>query len=421
MAGETRLSWPQWERKAVSVRTFLKVKLSVTAFVAGLALPTLSARANECCEFASPQGCASAPVIDADLCLTLGGFLFMRPWTCNLATGDCDQKTVAEDPRCIGIDDQICTQLVRSNMVCAACPHQANWVDTCASNYDFLNSTQAEVGIDMNMDGLVDQTVNMLGPTRVLRRSPVGTNPATIETEIVAMTLTGGGMTLRAGIASPGIPMLRNTTGQVAERTEDNTLADSFFDVIFEIDLGGGQKLFNHDALRVAAVIGCAPPAAEFIKVGAQPVPLFPDPEFGLPQAQVITVRHILPPPPPKFGACCLPNNGCILDVTDVECHAIVGGHFEGDGTTFCRHNPDGSCTTGACCLPNKTCQTDVTEEECIKADGRFLGVGTISCPDNCFNIPTVSEWGLVVMAVLVLTAATVVIMRRRAMVRGGV
>ena len=79
--------------------------------------------------------------------------------------------------------------------------------------------------------------------------------------------------------------------------------------------------------------------------------------------------------------------------------------------------------STGACCIPDTGqphfgCMLGVTEDACIKVPGRYMGDGTASCPPhdaegNC--IPTVSEWGLLVMAVLVLTAATVVIMRRRA------
>jgi len=86
------------------------------------------------------------------------------------------------------------------------------------------------------------------------------------------------------------------------------------------------------------------------------------------------------------------------------------------------------SCTeadaidTGACCLPNDGCELYSTQDECVKLGGHFQGYGTTACIHNAAGdcIPTVSEWGLLVMAVLVLTAATVVIMRRRAMVRGG-
>jgi hypothetical protein len=68
----------------------------------------------------------------------------------------------------------------------------------------------------------------------------------------------------------------------------------------------------------------------------------------------------------------------------------------------FCTVNIPGK---GALCLQN------LSKTDCE-------GKGGIWNETAC--IPTVSEWGLVVMAMLVLTAATVVIVRRRAMVRGG-
>jgi hypothetical protein len=278
----------------------------------------------------------------------------------------------------------------------------------------------------MDGDGRIDRSVIMSGPTTVRRASPAGTSPATIDTEIISMSLTSGGVTLTAGAGLGTIP-LRPSPGTIVEQVGDNTQADSFFDVFFEIELEGGVKLYNHlnAPLHVAATIGCAPPEAEFRK-DPQPVPLFTHPELGDPTPfQVITVRHFVPPPPPepKIGACCLPSNGCVLGLTDFDCHAIVGGHFEGDGTTFCRHNPNGSCTTGACCLPNNGCTLDTTQEECVKLGGHYSGDGTTECFHNPATgdcIPTVSQWGLVVMAMLVLTAGTVVVMRRRAMVRGG-
>lgn len=176
------------------------------------------------------------------------------------------------------------------------------------------------------------------------------------------------------------------------------------------------------------------------------------------------------PPPLLKLGACCAPPSQCDEDVPEFDCHAIPEAHFLGDGTTC----PVGTCMLlGACCLDyrcandtdddadgtvndgcpqveaapeagpqcdNNTdddadgsvndgclaiaapenCPVDTTEEECIKLDGRYQGNGTTSCPTNCSVIPTVSEWGLLVMAILVLSAATVVILRRRAMVHGG-
>jgi hypothetical protein len=143
------------------------------------------------------------------------------------------------------------------------------------------------------MDGAVDVTFYLSGgPMTVHRGVPVGTNPATIATEILSMTLTGGGATLRVGTQTPGINVnVPHTMGQVTEQP-DNTQGVCDFGVYFEIDLGGGQKLYNHDALHVSAVTTCAPPAANFLKVGTQPVPLFTLPVGGVQQGQIITVEH---------------------------------------------------------------------------------------------------------------------------------
>ena len=72
----------------------------------------------------------------------------------------------------------------------------------------------------------------------------------------------------------------------------------------------------------------------------------------------------------------------------------------------------------GACRLPDPSidCLCNVTAAECLAAGGSFQGVGT-KCPGAGVCIPTLSEWGVAVMAVLELTAGTIVVMRRRAAV----
>ena len=63
-----------------------------------------------------------------------------------------------------------------------------------------------------------------------------------------------------------------------------------------------------------------------------------------------------------------------------------------------------------ACCRPGQPC-IDLPPELCT---GRSLGVGT-TCAANgaeC-NVPTVGEWGLVVMTLAVLIAGTIVLRRR--------
>lgn len=69
----------------------------------------------------------------------------------------------------------------------------------------------------------------------------------------------------------------------------------------------------------------------------------------------------------------------------------------------------------GACQLPSgdfPNCICNVTDVYCTEDyGGTWLGVDS-TCPGEC--VPTVSEWGLVVLVLLTLCAATVVLMRRR-------
>ncbi len=70
---------------------------------------------------------------------------------------------------------------------------------------------------------------------------------------------------------------------------------------------------------------------------------------------------------------------------------------------------------TGACCLANNGCVLNVTNDACVKLGGRYLGNGTKSCAHDAAGdcIPTVSEWGLLILAMLLLCAGTIRIGRR--------
>ena len=64
----------------------------------------------------------------------------------------------------------------------------------------------------------------------------------------------------------------------------------------------------------------------------------------------------------------------------------------------------------GACILPNGECVDDTWVEECGMAEGDYLGDGSSCAPET---IPTVGEWGMIIMALLLLTAGTIVLARR--------
>ncbi len=164
-------------------------------------------------------------------------------------------------------------------------PH---WIDTATAGLDIM-PTEAFFGVDVTFDGLPEFDVLLTGPTIVQRSAALDDSVAfpglrpleghldVIDTEIVAMSLTGGGMTLRAGTGEGlGTPSL----GAVAEWPADPFLADSFFDVFFEIDVNlpviGLVTLHNQDPLRVDAVVDRLPPLPGTVYViGPVVVPLF--------------------------------------------------------------------------------------------------------------------------------------------------
>ncbi len=77
------------------------------------------------------------------------------------------------------------------------------------------------------------------------------------------------------------------------------------------------------------------------------------------------------------------------------------------------------SCETGAgCCLKSgagNLCMEDVPQENCALLSGTSGAEGTTCAEVECVaQIPTVSEWGLIVMTLIGLTAGTILFARRR-------
>ncbi len=93
-----------------------------------------------------------------------------------------------------------------------------------------------------------------------------------VETELVAMNLTDGNITLRlnpAQVSAGQIEEQANATPgtlDVAPFTAAGQ-ADSFFDVFFEIELPDGSAVHNQRPLRVQAVIDHKPPIARYIHI----------------------------------------------------------------------------------------------------------------------------------------------------------
>jgi|GEM_PF-6747566 len=115
-------------------------------------------------------------------------------------------------------------------------------------------------------------------------------------------------------------------------------------------------------------------------------------------------------------GSCCLENKACLDDTVDGRC-AAVGGSFEGGGS-ICAGDADGDGIDDLCdncpgvddaifgtfvCDSGLVCETDADcppGETCKKA-----------CVDE---IPAVSEWGLVVLTLLLITVGKIYFGRRQ-------
>jgi hypothetical protein len=87
----------------------------------------------------------------------------------------------------------------------------------------------------------------------------------------------------------------------------------------------------------------------------------------------------------------------------------------------MCLHPDNGEC--GACCLGADQCMDDVTNSTCLNQMGVFLGPHSTCAEqgDNCADldrIPTVSQWGLAVLALVLLTGAKLYFRGRE--IRGG-
>ena len=173
------------------------------------------------------------------------------------------------------------------------CGPGANWVDNCPSGTDLLNS-MAQHGIVIvdpedspgGVTSLVIVLPLMTGPTNIFRGP--GTPGSTaggshhISTEMVSLSLTGGGFTLTAGdgtgnLASDG-PL--HSPGRIDE-TSNPFIAHSFFDVFFELSPTPFGPLHNIDPCRMAADIDRVPPAIGTTYLGCgdpvpgQPIDLF--------------------------------------------------------------------------------------------------------------------------------------------------
>jgi len=103
-------------------------------------------------------------------------------------------------------------------------------------------------------------------------------------------------------------------------------------------------------------------------------------------------------------GACCQSDGRCV-NRRPIDCP----GDYRGDGTSCAEINPPCTPDVGACCIPNRGCLPDLTEAECVGEGGTFVGADVPcensdcgaccdqdkqSCADGVFRIACLAESG---------------------------
>ena len=200
---------------------------------------------------------------------------------------------------------------------CEDCGPGEHWVDTCPGGVDQIEDQGALIGIDTDLDCEEDVSLVMfpcldIPPLMIARTGPLddsnyfpGLRPVdghldVIDTEIVEMCLAGGGFTFTAGAGPWHGVVLAPSLGAIAELPADPLLAESFFDVFFEIEIPGEVFLYNHSPLRLATEIYCVPPEDAAYLHPTDCIPLYTSPFQGQGEhvANLTRAEHLVNPGP---------------------------------------------------------------------------------------------------------------------------
>ena len=188
------------------------------------------------------------------------------------------------------------------------CGVVAHWVDTCPTGNDFFPLTNGVHTIDIFGFGIISLLTT--GPTTIWRGSGTTVPDHHIDTELVFLQLVGGGLTLTAGDGTAnGLcdgPLC--SLGRITEQSGDPTLADSFFDIFFEITGTPFGPLHNDAPCQMESVIDRVPPAGGTIYIcNTALAPIFLLDANGIQRGQLLSATHeILTTPIPEPGSLAL-------------------------------------------------------------------------------------------------------------------
>lgn len=164
------------------------------------------------------------------------------------------------------------------------CGPGAHWVDTCGSGTDSFNARLTVAIDDAPYDNIPNAVFSFFGPVTIFRGNPVDTpdplDPGHlnhIDTELVSMTLTGGGFTL---IAGDGTGNLSNdgplfSGGGITEQPGNPFWADSFFDIFVEVQGCENCPLHNRDPIHMTGTMDTTLPVSYNVDFSGPPVTMF--------------------------------------------------------------------------------------------------------------------------------------------------
>ncbi|MCH8035980.1 MAG: hypothetical protein IIC53_02520, partial [Proteobacteria bacterium] len=269
----------------------------------------------------------------------------------------------------------------------------------------------ALLGIDTDGDCIADVSVRMRGPATVEKWGPrddsahfpglraIDQHKDVIDTEMLQMVVTGGGLTMTVGAGLGQNGNLAPTLGAVAELTTDPSLAESIFEVFAEIDDGSGTPLYNQTPILVKAIVPCLPPKANYIHFsGCTPLFTSPIPGQGVQVGNLVRAQHFTIPD------CCFvgpAGNNLCQSLTQAECDNLNGtivpqclGDSDNDGNDDACDPPVNACPeppgVDVCAerIQRGDCEPDPTTFEfCLPRAVEFVqGQGIVPTECDCFR-----------------------------------
>jgi len=198
-----------------------------------------------------------------------------------------------------------------------------------------------------------------------------------VQTELVGMHLTGesshGPIRVSTRLDRPSAGIMEEIGNAAQGRLEvppfEPGTVDSFFDVFFEIEIGG-RVLVHGAPVRIAGILSHKPAALGnvYVRTDRSNVSLI-DAGTGDPSGYFLGPIRYWPRP---AGACCV-DGTCIKPGTEAECVELGGTWF-----------PERTCAEvvcpEACCFPDSTC-ADLPRDLCAERGGNPMGPGS-QCAD---------------------------------------